>query len=379
MEKHITHYDLDTFFVSVERLKNPSLRNKPLIIGGTGGRGVVASCSYETRKFGVHSAMPMAAALRLCPQAIVLHGDMEDYSKYSQLVTEVIADSVPLYEKASIDEFYIDLTGMDKYFGCNLFSNELKKKIYKESGLPVSFALASNKLISKVATNEVKPSGQIEIPFGKEKDYLSPLHVMKLPGVGKDTGYRLIKRGVETIKKLSEMPEIMLANMFGKHGFDLLRKANGIDESPVIPYSEQKSISTENTFQTDTIDITYLQSVLVGMTESIAFELRQQNRLTGCVTVKIRYSNFDTVTKQRAMPYTASDHVLLQVAKELFTQAYERRLLVRLVGVRFTKLIPGNYQINLFEDTEEMIHLYQAIDSIKKQFGESLLLRGKRR
>jgi len=375
MQKHISHYDLDTFFVSVERLKNPALENKPLIIGGTGGRGVVASCSYETRKFGVHSAMPMRMALRLCPEAIVLRGDMEDYSKYSRLVTEVIADSVPVYEKSSIDEFYIDLTGMDKFFGCNLFSKELKTKINKETGLPVSFGLASNKLVSKVATNEVKPSGQIEIAFGQEKAYLSPLHVMKLPGIGKETGYRLIRRGVETVKKLSEMPQIMLTNLFGKHGLDMLRKANGIDDSPVIPYSEQKSISTENTFQTDTIDIRFLHAQLVRMTETISFQLREQNRLTGCVTVKLRYSNWDTITKQKTIPYSASDHVLLQVAKELFNSAYERRMLVRLLGVRFTNLIPGNYQINLFEDTQEMIRLYQAIDSIKAQFGEHSLTR----
>jgi DNA polymerase-4 len=377
LQRHITHFDLDTFYVSVERLKNPALMNKPLIIGGTGDRGVVASCSYETRKFGVHSAMPIKKALYLCPQAIVIRGDMEDYSKYSRLVTDVIADSVPLYEKASIDEFYIDLTGMDKYFGCNLFSNDLKKKINRESGLPISYGLASNKLISKVATNEVKPAGQIEIPFGNEKNYLAPLSVMKLPGVGKETGYRLIRRGVETIQKLSEIPVEMMANLFGKPGLDLARKANGIDESPVIPYSEQKSISTRETFETDTIDINFLHSVLVRMTEEIAFRLREQNKLTGCVTVTIRYTDFNTMTKQRIIPYTAADHILLKTAKELFNQLYERRVLLRLVGVRFTHLVPGNYQINLFEDTQEVIQLYQAIDSIKHRFGEKYLIRAK--
>lgn len=375
--RFVAHYDLDTFFVSVERLKNPRLEKVPLIIGGTGDRGVVASCSYETRKFGVHSAMPMKMALRLCPQAKVIRGDMEEYSKYSRLVTDIIADTVPLYEKSSIDEFYIDLTGMDKFFGCNLFSKELKQKINRESGLPVSFALASNKLLSKVATNEVKPAGQIEIPFGREKEYLSPLSVMKLPGVGKETGYRLLRRGVEIVQTLRQMPVEMLANLFGKHGIDMHRKANGIDESPIIPYSEQKSISTENTFQSDTIDINFLHSHLVRMTESIAFELRSQNKVTGCVTIKLRYSDFSTVTKQKTIPYSASDHILLKVAKELFDKLFERRILVRLIGVRFTHLVPGNYQINLFEDTQEMIHLYQAIDSIKRQFGNLLVLRGR--
>jgi DNA polymerase-4 len=376
-ERHIAHFDLDTFFVSVERLKNPALNKKPLLIGGAGDRGVVASCSYEARKFGIHSAMPMKMARRLCPEAIIIRGDMESYSQYSRLVTDVIADSVPIYEKSSIDEFYIDLTGMDKHFGVGKYTGELKSKIYKESGLPISYALASNKLISKVGTNEAKPNGQLVIPFGDEKSFLSPLSITKIPGVGKQTAYLLLKMGVETVQMLAEIPMDMMHTLLGKPGIDLSRKANGIDESPVIPYSEQKSISTENTFQTDTIDTEFLQSHLVRMTESIAFQLREQGKLTGCVTVKVRYSNFDTVTKQRTVAYTAADHLLLKTAKELFTLLYDRRLLVRLVGIRFTHLVPGTYQINLFEDTQEMIRLYQAIDSIKHRFGEKLLIRGR--
>lgn len=374
-DRHIAHFDLDTFFVSVECVRNPKLKGKPVLIGGSGDRGVVASCSYEARKFGVHSAMPMKIARRLCPHAIILSGDYEEYSNYSRLVTDIIRDTVPVFEKSSIDEFYIDLTGMDKYFGCFQYTEELKRKVVKHSGLPISWALATNKLISKVATNEVKPSGQIEIHRGNEKNYLAPLSIMKLPGVGKQTGYQLLKMGVESVKVLSEIPMEMLSNLLGKFGIDLWRKAQGIDESPVIPYSEQKSISTENTFQQDTINITFLHSELVRMTEKIAFELRQQNRLTGCVTIKIRYSDFQTFTKQLTIPYTNSDHVLLKTAKNLFTQLYDKRLLVRLIGIRFSHLIPGNYQINLFEDTQEQIKLYQSIDSIKSQFGENILMR----
>lgn len=374
-ERHIAHLDLDSFFVSVEQLLNPKLKGKPILIGGSGDRGVVASCSYEARKFGIHSAMPMAVARRLCSHAIIVRGDMEQYSKYSGLVTDIIRDTVPLFEKASIDEFYVDMTGMDKFFGCNLFTSELKTKVLKESGLPTSYGLASNKLISKVATNEVKPNGQIEIPFGNEKSYLAPLSVIKIPGVGKETAIKLLKMGVETVKLLSEIPVEMLQNFLGKPGADLWRKANGIDESPVVPFHEQKSLSTENTFDQDTIDMRFLHAELIRMTERLAFDLRKQNKLTGCVTVKLRYSNFETYTKQLTIPYTNADHVLMNTALELFKKLYERRMLIRMVGIRFTNLIPGNYQIRLFEDTQEMKNLYQAIDSVKKRFGEKMVMR----
>jgi len=374
-KRQITHFDLDTFFVSVECLKNTRLKGKPLLVGGAGDRGVVAACSYEARKFGIHSAMPMKLARRLCPEAIVIRGDMESYAKYSGLVTSIIGENVPLFEKASIDEFYIDLSGMDKFFGCSLYAGELKKKVLKESGLPVSYALASNKLISKVATNEAKPNGQLEIPFGKEKSFLAPLQISKLPGVGKETAYKLIRRGVETIRTLSEIPVEMLETMLGKNGIDLWRKANGLDESPIIPYREQKSVSTEHTFDTDTINLGFLHAQLVRMTESIGFDLRKQDKLTGCVTVKLRYSNFDTVVRQKTIDYTNSDHLLLQTAKDIFSKLYDRRMLIRLLGIRFTRLVPGNYQIKLYEDTQENIRLYQSIDSIKKQFGEKAVFR----
>ena len=373
--RHITHMDLDTFFVSVEYLHNSKLRGKPVLIGGMSDRGVVASCSYEARKFGIHSGMAMRAARRLCSHAIVIKSDFEAYSKYSKIVTEIIKDTVPVFEKASIDEFYIDMTGMDRFFGCRKFSDHLKQKVNKESGLTISYGLASNKLISKVATNEIKPNGQIEIPFGNEKQFLAPLSIMKIPGIGKETGYKLLKMGVETVRTLSEIPVPLMQNLLGKNGTELHRRANGIDESPVVPYREQKSISTEQTFETDTIDILFLHQQLARMTQKIAFELRSQNRLTGCISVKIRYSDFQTEQKQTSIPYTAADHELLQKAKELFDTLYTRRQLIRLIGIRFTDLIPGTYQINLFNDTQEMIKLYQAIDSIKKQYGEKYIIR----
>ncbi len=373
--RHIAHFDLDSFFVSVECLKNASLKGKPIAVGGTSDRGVIASCSYEARRFGVKSAMPVRLAKRLCPELLMVRGDMDSYSKYSRLVTDIIADSVPLFEKSSIDEFYIDMSGMDKFFGCSIYTHQLRDKIINESGLNISYALASNKLISKVATNEVKPAGQTEIPFGGEKEYLAPLTIDKMPMIGAKTSELLRRMGVETIAILSGIPMEMLINLLGKNGAELWRRANGIDETPVVPYHEQKSIGTENTFETDTIDVNFLHRELVRMTEQISFELRQKNKLTGCITVKIRYSDFQTMTRQCVIPYTCADHVLLRKVKEIFGKLYERRLLVRLIGVRFSHLVPGNYQIHLFEDTQEMIHLYQSIDSIKNRFGEHTLVR----
>ncbi len=375
--RNIAHFDLDAFFVSVECLRNSQLKGKPIIIGGSSDRGVVTCCSYEARKFGVHSAMPMRIARRLCPHAILIKGDFEVYSNYSKLVTDIIRDSVPLFEKSSIDEFYIDLSGMGKYFGCNLFATDIKKKVNDESGLPVSFGLASNKLVSKVATNEIKPNGQLEIPFGGEKIFLAPLNIIKIPGIGKETAMLLLKMGVETVKVLSDIPIEMLQNLLGKNGTELWRRANGIDNSPVIPYHEQKSISTESTFDSDTIDLNFLYGVLTRLTEKIGFQLREQNKLTGCVTVKLRYSNFETFTKQLSIPYTNADHILLKVSRDLFNSLYERRLLVRLLGIRFSHLIPGSYQISLFDDTAESINLYQAIDSVKHRFGEDLIKRAR--
>lgn len=355
-------------------MHNPKLIGKPVLIGGMSNRGVVASCSYEARKFGIHSGMPMNAAKRLCSHAVIVKSDFDSYSKYSKLVTEVIQDKVPVVEKASIDEFYVDLTGMDKYFGCKKFSDELKQKVMKESGLPISYGLASNKLISKVATNEIKPNGQIEIPFGNEKTFLAPLSIMKIPGLGKETGYKLLKMGVETVKTLSEIPVALMYNLLGKNGNELHRRANGIDESPVIPYREQQSISTERTFESDTIDTLFLQRQLIRMTEKIAFELRSKNKLSGCISIKIRYSDFQTEQKQSVINYTASDDELITKAKELFNALYTRRQLIRLLGVRFSDLIAGTHQINLFSDTQEKIRLYQAIDSVKKQYGEKYII-----
>ncbi len=371
----IVHMDLDSFFVSVSCLENSSLRGKPVLVGGSGDRGVVAACSYEARSYGVHSAMPMKLARRLCPDALIIRGDYERYSYYSGMVTDIIHESVPVYEKSSIDEFYIDLSGMDRFYGCYDYATELRQKIQKQTGLPISFGCSKNKTVSKVATNEAKPNGQMRIEFGTEKPFLAPLKVEKIPMVGEKTGALLRSMGVERVKTLQEMPPDLLVQVLGDNGRVLWKKANGIDTTPVEPYSERKSISTEETFDQDTIDVGYLKAVLVKMTEKLAFQLRTENKLTACVTVKLRYSNFDTHTMQARIPYSSSDHTLISRAKELFEKLYERRMLVRLLGVRFSHLVGGGHQINLFEDSEEMINLYQAMDKLRQRFGDSAIQR----
>lgn len=374
-DRAILHLDLDSFFVSVECLKNEKLRGQPLIIGGTSQRGVVASCSYEARKFGVHSAMPMKMALRLCPQAIILKGDMDSYSKHSGVVTDIIAEEAPVYEKASIDEFYLDLTGMDKHFGCFKWSSELRQKVIKESGLPISFGLSVNKTVSKVGTGEAKPNGTQHIPSGTEKGFLAPLPVGKIPGVGTQTHKKLNFMGVRTIDTLSQVPVRLLEREFGKVGRTLWEKANAIDPTPIVPFHEQKSMSKERTFTEDTLDIRMMKQMLLDMTDKLSFELRASGKLVSTLTVKIRYADFNTYTQQKSISYTANDRILGEHVLNLFDKLFERRQLIRLIGVKFSGLVQGSYQINLFDDTLEQIQLMQQMDRIRTRFGADAIMR----
>lgn len=375
VERSIVHMDLDTFFVSCERLIDSRLKGKPVLIGGTSDRGVVASCSYEARKYGVHSAMPMRMAKLLCPEAIVLRGNSGIYTKYSKLVTDVINDSVPLYEKSSIDEFYIDLTGMDQFFGCHQLASELRSKIIRETGLPISFGLSVNKTVSKIATGEAKPNNELKINFGTEKPFLAPLSVRKIPMVGEKTYNSLCDLGIRRIQTIQEMPIDMMTRVFGKHGTSIWKKANGIDNTPVIKYQERKSISTERTFDKDTTDVSKLKSIIVAMAENLIFQLRRGDKLTACVTFKIRYSDFQTYTKQKRIPYSSSDHAILPIVMELYESLYQRRLLVRLIGVKFSHLVSGGHQINLFEDSDKMMNLYQAMDKMRERYGDRAVVR----
>ncbi len=375
--KTIAHLDLDSFFVSVERLADKRLQNKPVLVGGTGSRGVVASCSYEARAFGIHSAMPMRMALQLCPQAIVIKGDSSRYSKYSNIITEIIRQEVPLFEKTSIDEFYLDLSGMDKFFGCYKLTSEIRDTIIKETGLPISFGLSINKTVAKVATGEAKPNNRKEVKRGEEIPFLSPLSVQKIPMVGEKTSQMLSRMGIKKIQTLQQMPVQLMEKALGKNGILLWKKANGICHAPVIAYQERKSISLERTFQKDTTHVEKLETLLIAMAENLAFQLRQGNKLTACITVKVRYSDFNTYTLQKRIPYTANDHQLIAYTKELFAKLYTKRLLVRLVGLRFSHLVGGGHQINLFDDNAEILRLYQAMDHIRNRFGLNAVKRAR--
>lgn len=374
-DRNIVHIDLDTFFVSVERLLDSRLVGKPVLIGGTSDRGVVASCSYEARAFGIHSAMPMKMARMLCPEAIIIRGNSGTYSKYSGIVTDIIKEEVPLFEKTSVDEFYMDLTGMERFFGTYLLANHIRDRVINETGLPISFGLSINKTVSKVATGEAKPNNHIKIEKGTEKGFLAPLSVKKIPMVGEKTYQTLRNLGVKRVQTIQEMPMEMLQKVFGKNGVILWKKANGEDNAPVIAFNERKSISTERTFDRDTIDVKKLEGILTAMAENLAFQLRRGDKLTACVTVKVRYSDFNTYSLQKRIPYSASDHSLIKTTVELFRKLYQRRVLVRLIGVRFSHLVGGGHQINLFEDSEELIKLYQAMDYVRDRFGDRSVLR----
>jgi DNA polymerase-4 len=374
-ENTIMHMDLDTFFVSVERKLDSRLNGKPVLIGGVSDRGVVAACSYEARAYGVHSAMPMRRAKELCPDAIQIRGNSGVYSDHSNQVTEIIKEAVPIYEKSSIDEFYADLSGMDRFHNSYLMATELRQRIIKETGLPISFGMSKNKTVSKVATGVAKPNNQLKIENGTEKPFLAPLSISKIPMVGQKTQQTLFSLGVKIIQTIQEMPVEMMEKVLGQNGVSIWKKANGLDNSPVVPYNERKSISTERTFDRDTIDVIKLRGILLAMAENLAFQLRRGLKLTACVTVKVRYSDFNTYTLQSRIPYTSADHILIPKTMELFEKLYNKRLLVRLIGVKFSHLVEGGYQINLFEDAEELINLYHAMDKIRDKFGDRSVLR----
>lgn len=367
--KHIVHFDLDSFFVAVEILLDPSLKGKPVIVGGSAERGVVSTCSYEARKFGVHSAMPMRKAMQLCPQAIVLRGQGSEYSKYSRWVTDIIAEKVPLFEKASIDEFYCDLTGMDKFFGVTKYTQDLRNTIIKETGLPISCGLSTAKFISKIATNEAKPNGFLQVPAGKEKEFLWPLSVDKINGVGAQTSITLKKMNLFTMKDIALTPVEVLESKIGSWGRSLWNKANGIGSAEIVTDWDQKSMSRENTFHENLTNMEELYSQLVRLTEKVAYDLRSDEKLSGCIAVKIRYNDFETITRQETISYTSLDDLLIKKAKDIFTRAYEKGRPIRLLGVRLSQLIPFTIQMELFNNNAQKLSLYKAVDDIKDKFG----------
>lgn len=375
-ERHIAHFDLDSFFVSVERLLDPSLIGKPVIVGGSSKRGVVSACSYETRAFGVRSAMPTATARKLCPQAIFLHGHMSEYGKYSRMVTEIIASRAPLFEKASIDEHYIDLTGMDRFFGCLKWTQETRQIIIKETGLPISFGLSVNKTIAKIATDEAKPNGELYVPADKVQSFLNPLPIEKMPFVGKKMAALLYVLGITTIGKMAEADPHFIKRELGENGLYILERAKGIDNNPVEPYHERKSISTEHTFEKDVSDLTFLKNTVSEMLEDLCYQLRRKQKMTACVTVKIKYPDFQVHSQQRSFQLTASDHLILPHVHELLEKLIPKPTPIRLIGVRLSNLEYGLEQISLFDKTPEKSKLYKAMDLLKNKFGEDIVKRG---
>ena len=371
----IAHFDLDSFFVSVELLKAPSLKEKAVIVGGHNERGIVTTCSYEARRFGVHSAMPMKTAMRLCPHAVVISGTYSEYTRYSKWVTQIIASKAPLFEKASIDEFYIDLQGMDQFFNPLKWTIELRELIINETGLPISFGIAKNKMVAKMATNEAKPNGFLQVPLGKEKEFLAPLEVNKIPGVGAQTNRILNYHGIKLIKDIHNTTPENFEKILGKWGFELWNKAQGNHSSTISEYREQKSISKENTFEENIIDVDFLMSEIVRMTERISFELRKEGKVAGCVTIKLRYPDFETTSRQTSIPYTSADDEIIPVAKDIFHKLYRKGTPVRLLGVRLSDLTNDAVQTNLFQDTERKNVLYKAIDGVKNRFGNTSVYR----
>ena len=376
-QSHIAHFDLDAFFVSVESILDPSLIGKPIIIGGSRERGVVSTCSYEARKFGVQSAMPMAKAIALCPHATVVKSTKGQYGKFSQWVTDIIAAKAPAFEKASIDEFYIDLTGMDRFFDPLQWTIDLRNEIIETTKLPISFGLASNKMVAKMATNAAKPNGYLQIPNGKEREFLAPLSVSAIPGVGEHTLKSLNSLGILSIGDHAEYSLPLLEQYFGKYGEVLKQKSRGEYVGSIHTSHESKSISTEHTFSENTGDIDFLLAELSRMTEKLGHQLREENTMTRCVAVKIRYPDFKTHTKQLSINPSHFDDELMNVVRDLFIQLYDGKTSLRLIGVRYSELVEKTMQTDLFDNKIKKEKLYSAFDGVKKRFGKDSIGRGK--
>lgn len=375
MDRQIVHMDLDAFYVNCTLLKMPELAGRPLIIGGISNRGVVTSASYEARKYGIQAAMPTRVALQRCPDAVVIKGDFDLFTQYSNIVNDIISERVPVHERASIDEFYMDMSGMDRFFGSLQFTNELVHRVQKETGLPMSFGLSVNKTIAKMCTNYAKPRGRLQISLNEVQSFIDPQSIRNLPSLG-DVTYKLLRRiRIKIIQTLRQVPSDSMQELLGKDGLRLWEKANGIDNTPVIPCTNKKSISTEKTFDKDSQDLKELKALLLAMVEKVAFQLREGNLMCSTITVRIRYTNWDTETMQKKIAFTSSDEVLIPCAYELFEKLYQRRMLLRLIGVKLSGLVRGNQQIDLFQDNIKMIRLYQAMDRMKHRFKNPGLIR----
>lgn len=375
LDRQIVHCDLDSFFVSVERLKNPKLNGKPVIVGGRSARSVVASCSYEARMLGVHSAMPIAQAIRLCPEAIVVDCAMKDYAAHSRQVTSLIAAYVPEFEKASIDEHYIDFTGFEKYMGCWKYVQQLRQKIIFETNLPITFALSSSKIVSKIGSGFAKPNGEIYIQPGTEIQFLAPLAINKIPMVGKVLAQKLRHYGLSTIADIQKRTISQMESLIGNGGRNLWEKARGIDVTSVITNASHKSISKETTFETDINSLEVLRANLKKMVAILAFDLRKHKEMTTCVAIKIRYNNFETKTTQMQIVATANDSRLEDCILQLFDRSYDKFKWIRLIGVKFSSLKKDGFQLDLFQEDNLQLKALNAMDQIRNKFGMNSIMK----
>jgi len=314
-------------------------------------------------------------AFRLCPDAISVHGNHALYSEASKEVTAIIHDMAPLYQKSSVDEFYIDLTGTDRFYDPYKLASQLRQRVIRETGLPISFGMASGKTVAKMATNQAKPNGQLFVPHGSEMQFLAPLNINRIPGLGESTAQKLYQYGIEKIGDLQRVELRFLETVFGKAGRWMYDRARGIDHAEIVHHSERKSISTEHTFNSNIADGRTLEAILVSMTEELSGKLRRENKLASCLAIKIRYANFETHTQQEKIPLTAAEHILIPGVKNLLKRSWNQHRAVRLIGVKLSQLTTGSYQINLFEDNEQQISLYQAMDKINFKFGDKTVCR----
>ena len=376
-KKYIAHLDLDCFFVSVERIKNPELNGKPVIVGGSAdGRGVVASASYEARKFGIHSAMPTARAQRLCPDLIVVHGSHGEYGRISKKLYERLCELSPVVERASIDEMNMDFTGCENLYHNDLpgFMKTIQNLVVKEFKLPCSIGLASNKTIAKIAVNQVKPAGIVFIPHGMEALYLAPLEIGVIPGVGKKTEEYLHGKGFHKVADIQKRTEKEILDILGKHGLWIYDVACGRGSDEIGGEWDAKSISREETFAKDIGDKKELEKIIFELTEDVCRRLRYHGWKTRTVTLKLRYSDFKTITHAESIEATDDDTIVSQTARFLLASAYTRTLPIRLIGVRLTNFNEvAQMELPLFPSKKKKQDILKVVDGIRRKFGDDII------